>query len=183
MMVLVLIWPFCYTDISNTLYLLLTTGHFINTIFTCQKYTHMETQTFNIVAYQCLDFSSIIPKGKMPTCIYKNTLNIKLDWKPTGPSKHGSVWAGMYHCQHTAPGQLRPLVNQKCSRDKKSSVFQLPLPAWLPVAAQGSQQHFVVPGSPGDFSQQIWQQRYVRYLSAGYILHPNHLTWHFAWAN
>lgn len=85
MMVLVLIWPFCYAGISNTLYLLLTTGHFINTIFTHQKSKHMETQTFNIVAYQCLDFSSIIPKGKMPMCIYKNTLNIKLDWKPTGP--------------------------------------------------------------------------------------------------
>lgn len=183
MMVLALIWPFFYAGISNTSYLLLTTGYFINTIFTHQKYTYMETQTFNIVAYQCLGFSSIISEGKMPMCIYKNTLNIKLDWKPTGPSKHVSVWAGMYHCQYTSPGQLRCLVNQKCSRDKKPSVAQLPLPAWLPVAAQGPQQPFVVPGSPDDFSQQIWQQRWVRYLLTGYILQPNHLTWHFAWAN
>lgn len=144
-MVLALTQPFGYPDISNTPYLVLTTGHFTNTIFTHQKHTHMETQTFNFVAYQCLDFSSIIPKGKMTMCICINTVTIKLDWKSTGPSKHASVWAGMYRSQYTAPGQMRSLVDQKCSREtknKKPSVVQLPLPPWLPGAAQGPQQHF-----------------------------------------
>lgn len=150
MMVHALMWPFCYSSVSSTLYLLLTTGCFINIIFTHQKYTDVETQTFNIVTYQCLDCSSLIPKGKMPMCVYKNILNIKLGWKSTGPSKHRSE-QGCTVQMYRALGQLSCWWTRNGPETK--------IQAQLSSLSQ--------PGSHGalwwyQMILHIWQQRYVR---------------------
>lgn len=153
MMVHALMWPFCYSGVSNTLYLLLTTRCFINMIFTYQKYTHVETQTFNIVAYQCLDCSSLIPKGKMPMCIYKNTLNIKLDLKSTFPVQ--SPW--------TAEAIGEPEMVQR----QKPKLSSAPSPSLAPHGALWWYQMIL----------HIWQQRYVRcLLTATFCSQPLNLA-------
>lgn len=152
MVVLALIWPFCYFGISNIPYLLLTIGHFTNRIFTHRKYTHMETQIFKIVAYQCLDFSSITPKGKNACMYIQKHTSYKTELKINRPFKARVCLnrdVSFPVCSPWAAG--RPLVNQKCSRDKKPSVAQLPLPAWLPWLLKGPGSTLVVPGSPDDF--------------------------------